>query len=84
MTKVTEIDIEKAADILGVEVYDLVTKFREDAATELERVADRVRRGHPMEGLQRARNLLRVAEVGEKVLMREIEAEDKDSDGAQT
>jgi hypothetical protein len=78
---VTEITVEQACDVLGVEVYDLAAWFRRAAKEEFEMIADRIHRGYPIDEdkIERARNLMKVATAGEAVLLREMDEEEAES-----
>lgn len=81
MSKATKAEAEKAAEILGVDVFDLGLELREAAAKVLDRAADRVRRGHPLDDVSRARNLLAAAEACEKSMLTKMDAEESGDEG---
>lgn len=69
----TMMDAEQAAELLGLDVYELARELRYAAADALESEARKVRHDEPME-LARARRLLRAAEACEKAHDAVVEA----------
>lgn len=78
-TAPTMIAAEQAAEILGLEVFDLAVCLRRFAVDELESVSAVVRRGDERPNLGRFQRLLRAAEACEAAWDENLKATEDDA-----
>lgn len=81
-TAPTMISAEQAAEVLGLDVFDLAVALRQFAVGELERQTALVRRGDERPNLGRFQRLLRAAEACEAAWDETLSAAETEPDEA--